>query len=358
MDKFTANDNRIDFLDVSRGVGILLVVMGHVIGEGNKTFTESDSVYAWIYSFHMPLFFIISGILLGLSLSKNTGDKYEKKTKSLIRHLLIPYFLWTAVYFILDSRSLNSFSYLAEWLVCTISFRGKAPIWFAGALFWAELAALFICRFTEKKDRCDNETKAGPHIQQKSLLLITAAVFFLSAIVWSFYNHNLPENQALDYFEIAVFRGVLCLGFVLAGLLLQKTGIIFNDSKKTTVFFAVMTLAGLFLFCRFNSGTNLHTFSIGNIYVFIASGTAGSLAVLELSKFACRRFRLNMIKTIGKNSMGIMCLHYVHLPFMNYASEICSCLNVTGFAAFLFTFVFVMSCSLLGSMVLKGSILL
>ena len=48
---------RIDEIDVMRGIGILLVVIGHVFPAGKR-------VHTFIYSFHMPLFFIISGMAL------------------------------------------------------------------------------------------------------------------------------------------------------------------------------------------------------------------------------------------------------------------------------------------------------
>ena len=46
---------RLNYLDYAKGIGILLVVLGHIY---------NNSVKLWIYSFHMPLFFIISGYLL------------------------------------------------------------------------------------------------------------------------------------------------------------------------------------------------------------------------------------------------------------------------------------------------------
>lgn len=44
---------RIEALDIAKGVGIILVIIGHM---------SSSYLRDWIYSFHMPLFFVISGI--------------------------------------------------------------------------------------------------------------------------------------------------------------------------------------------------------------------------------------------------------------------------------------------------------
>ncbi|MBQ7203696.1 MAG: acyltransferase family protein [Eubacterium sp.] len=46
---------RYDFIDSSKGIGILLVILGHLI-------SLSSPLELSIYSFHMPFFFIVSGL--------------------------------------------------------------------------------------------------------------------------------------------------------------------------------------------------------------------------------------------------------------------------------------------------------
>ena len=47
--------DRLDYVDLFRGIGILLMIMGHV-GFG----AHFDK---FIYAFHVPMFFVISGFL-------------------------------------------------------------------------------------------------------------------------------------------------------------------------------------------------------------------------------------------------------------------------------------------------------
>lgn len=49
---------RISYIDQLKGIAILLVVLGHVIGYNN---CENSFLWRFIYSFHMPLFMFISG---------------------------------------------------------------------------------------------------------------------------------------------------------------------------------------------------------------------------------------------------------------------------------------------------------
>ena len=63
---------RIEWIDISKGIAILLVIFGHV------------SILPWapykklIFSVHMPLFFIVAG----LTASGKTGIQYIKETNA------------------------------------------------------------------------------------------------------------------------------------------------------------------------------------------------------------------------------------------------------------------------------------
>lgn len=47
--------NRIEEVDISKGIGMVLVITGHLcVGAPLRNF---------IYSFHMPLFFVLSGFV-------------------------------------------------------------------------------------------------------------------------------------------------------------------------------------------------------------------------------------------------------------------------------------------------------
>ena len=44
-------------IDIARGIACLLVIIGHIS-------STPSQVNVWIYAFHMPLFFIISGLII------------------------------------------------------------------------------------------------------------------------------------------------------------------------------------------------------------------------------------------------------------------------------------------------------
>ena len=77
---------RINYIDYMRGIAIILVVMGHLIQFNG--FPTSNPVFEFIYSFHMPLFFAISGYITQRVTSIETIYEYftylKKKFLSII----------------------------------------------------------------------------------------------------------------------------------------------------------------------------------------------------------------------------------------------------------------------------------
>ena len=73
---------RIEWLDSIKGLAILAVVLGHVLVGFNENYYFSDttplSVQTWIYSWHMPLFFFLSGFSFWIAFLR-TGEKKKEK---------------------------------------------------------------------------------------------------------------------------------------------------------------------------------------------------------------------------------------------------------------------------------------
>lgn len=86
-------------LDFLKGIGIVLVVLGHCFTTALETKYYSISLLKdFIYTFHMPLFFIVSGYLQGLRPYRI--DKLRKLSTYQIRKLFLPYIAWSLVLYI------------------------------------------------------------------------------------------------------------------------------------------------------------------------------------------------------------------------------------------------------------------
>lgn len=80
-------------MDIARGIGIFLVVLGHSFPDNkfnNNPFYEY--IYKFIYSFHMPLFFIVSGFFAYKIYNILNLSQYKKFIEDKFKRLMVPYF--------------------------------------------------------------------------------------------------------------------------------------------------------------------------------------------------------------------------------------------------------------------------
>ncbi len=79
-------------VDIAKGIGIILVVFGHTVARWGG---EHEGLHRFIYSFHMPLFFYLSGIYIA------SGKDFNSFIKSKFTRLCIPFFFWFVFYIVL-----------------------------------------------------------------------------------------------------------------------------------------------------------------------------------------------------------------------------------------------------------------
>ena len=128
---------RVEHIDIARGIGILLVVLGH-----NDFGYISPFAYHVIYSFHMPLFFFLSGYFLNTAMGFR--DFLKKRFDSLLKPYLFTIFM---IYF--TSISFEKMGFRTALLRITKSLYGAGyyldwvQLWFLPHLFAVSLYAFF-----------------------------------------------------------------------------------------------------------------------------------------------------------------------------------------------------------------------
>jgi fucose 4-O-acetylase-like acetyltransferase len=88
--------NRVSWVDFAKGIGIFLVVLGHTIrGIFTYNYAENSGVLhwldTWIYAFHMPLFFFVSGLFIQRSAQRGWGEFAGRKLGAIV----YPYVIWS-----------------------------------------------------------------------------------------------------------------------------------------------------------------------------------------------------------------------------------------------------------------------
>ena len=139
---------RIEYLDIAKGIGILLVVLGHNDFEAISLFAHQV-----IYSFHMPLFFFLSGYFL------NTSTPFFNFLKKRFHALLKPYFFTIfLIYFTSVSLEKMGFNTAITRIFKSLYGSGHyldwVQLWFLPQLFVVSLYAfLFITLVSRLQNR-------------------------------------------------------------------------------------------------------------------------------------------------------------------------------------------------------------
>ena len=272
------NTQRDNWVDYAKAIGIILVVYGHVArGLYNAGIPMDENVYllidTFIYSFHMPLFFFLSGLYFVKSLNSRTTKQFFFNK---IDTIVYPYILWSiiqgTVEAFLASHTNGNVTYTE---VFSLLWQPRAQFWFLYALALVFLFSLLLHRYF-------NLTKIN------ILLLIGVTLYLIKG----YLPFNLYANYICSYF---IYFSI--------GMYFQQ-----YNSKITlsnlTLFFV------MFLFITFQYITLFHLVDAYNILNSIKLiTTILSISAVVITSKILAKTNLQFLADIGKASMGIYLLH-------------------------------------------------
>ena len=131
---------RIAYVDAARGLAILCVVLGHLY--------PGDGIVQYISSFHVPVFFILSGLLMAARDGWKTRRLTEFAAKK-AKRLLYPYATISALNLALIFARRGQKAMLRQ-LAATLLGEGIDALWFLSALFLAEIAFKIVMSFKRR----------------------------------------------------------------------------------------------------------------------------------------------------------------------------------------------------------------
>ncbi len=137
--------NRYLWVDCAKGIGISLVVIQHIcggitrsnIGSFGSIFSVFNNI---VYTFHMELFFFLSGLFVLKSIEKRGSYAF---VLSKISTILYPYLLWSIIYMLIyfmfpnSSNNTNNISIFSIWCQPIFHF------WFLQSLFVCQLICCY-----------------------------------------------------------------------------------------------------------------------------------------------------------------------------------------------------------------------
>ena len=132
-------ENRNIVFDAVKALAIWLVVFAHSIQYIGGVDYTNDMIFQTIYSFHMPLFFVISGFFFLSALRLGWKEFLIKKSTT----LLLPCFIWALIYGGIHFTSWRAFG-------ANLINPQVWPFWFLKGLFLVQLIVYTCSRISAR----------------------------------------------------------------------------------------------------------------------------------------------------------------------------------------------------------------
>lgn len=270
---------RIDWIDMAKGYGMLAVIIAHIC---------SGPLKLWIYTFHMPLFFFLSGYVFS---NKEDFDIFIKKKA---KALLVPYFslgIPMVVFTVLLNIYYNTFTVALtkELIKDFIIQKRQWTLWYIACLFFLNVIFYLLTKYV----------KTTPW-----RVFAVLSMSFIGLVYYKSGGLPLPWNIDTCFMAIPFFFG----GFALKQNSNKIDNLLSQTKNKILLFltFGLINLVFGYLNIK-TTGKGLEMFysEYANPLFTYISAFAGIFAVIIFSKF----FSLKPIRYIGENSLVYYAWH-------------------------------------------------
>ena len=268
------------WVDYAKGIGIILVVIGH-LG------VMPTNIVNIVYTFHMPLFFFLSGYL-----AKTVSvQKALRITKSLLLRYVV-YSLLFSISYSFMSKSTVSFSDEVRKLAFGYYESGNpaGTMWFLLVLYVSSIAFAILLR-----------------------LINSLPLNLLISIVMSIAGGIL---NSVGHFPLRIQTALVCVLFLSLGHMLKLYKEILDKEKKYWVAMISCVGIGTVIISVFNGRVDMGSDLYGNYILFIIGAICGSVFIAMISNMAIIRARI--LEIIGRNSIVIYLLHIYPVMILNY----------------------------------------
>lgn len=299
---------RIVWIDWAKSICMFLVILGHC-----HIRVEDQFVTQFIYSFHMMLFFFLSGILCKRELSFDS-------IKSDIRFLVLPYFTFGILLIVFDFMRARTFDLCLFMQKLYSLLLGDdasiGPIWFLPALFICKQLFLILKKL---KNNC-------------------IWLYFVFVLMSFFPVYYISSNQLnMPFFSDSALCG---LPFFVVGYESSSLCVHIKKSKWYLRFAcSILLLVLSVLVCRENGFVSLADCVIGNsvfLYYINALSVIASICMLCMLFDKSNSFVL----TTSYGSIFTLFFHGIPMSFFNYYLPVligCSLFSYSLYLAFLYS---------------------
>ena len=274
-------------IDIAKTLGIALVVLGHVQGYGEST--GLLHLRNFIYQFHVPLFFFLSGFFF------NETESWKTFSIKKIKRLYVPCFVWNMVFLAISvlahrfNGEVISFDYIVKHCIrITLGLkfiRACGATWFLITL----LEALFLYKLLVTLS-----DKLG--IRSSLFILFSALILGIVGILI-----RLP---------FGIERPLVALFFVCSGHLTKKHHILDYLGEKKKAPLMISGFLTVLLFSTLNN-PDMVVHEYGNIPIYFISSLIGIFSTIILSSLIAKIGSMSFLAQWGSMTIWILIWHFI-----------------------------------------------
>ena len=259
------------WLDAAKGIGIILVVIGHsergLVSSGIAPESWKSGIDFYLYTFHMPLFMLLAGVNAPKSMHAGRYNFLKRK----IATVVWPYFLWSIIFGILIALLGSVANGRGSWHdIFLIGWRPIGPFWFLYSLF------IYSLIFSIATSRA----------------LILAAISIVAFVFSQEIKEDTLIHGTLHFFV-----------FYMMGVLISKKMV---DFKGNPTWLTVLAMGTIWL-CASAAIGNISNYNYFSSWA-LPSAILGSATVIALGMKVKGLFQLALC-ALGRASMPIYVMH-------------------------------------------------
>ena len=301
MTKEAQTNERLDFVDIMKGLGIMCVILGHLL-------QKDTGLKSCIYFFHMPLFFFAYGLV---AKSMRVSELLKKRAWG----ILVPFLFWGIAFTgITIDKGLAFLFYGSNESILRSGSNGM--LWFLVSLFFGSVIANAVLAIGKDKTL--------------QILIRTAAAALLllaSMGLFCFHDKVIYKGKVLGL-PFGLDVTLLAASFILIGAA-ARDGLVPLAKKMNGYLTAII---GIVLFCGFltlgyltnrieNNYPSMAVYRLGNalIYWVVAIGACAGLMLFSVGISEVLGRGLAWLTWIGRNTLVIFLMHRTIIyPVKNY----------------------------------------
>lgn len=294
--------------DIIRALAIILMVIGH----SGAPFTRM------IYLFHIPAFFILSGLLYNHPIE--SFSQFKLRLKSRLERLYLPYVCFNVIYILFNNLFVNIGWYLSSTegipndsltyigslqhkmdvseivatIIKTFLFLGGSQM--GGALWFLRAMFISIILF-DIEHYVLNKSQ-----NRKEIILLINLLLFVLGVFLAYYRIKLPANFDTVLIVMLFYSIGEC-----------SKAILMSFKNRSVLFYIVISLfIGLFLcFASFHNRVNIGANEYTSWYMMLVCALSGFVLLFSLSELLVRLRVSEIIGYIGRHTIIILGLHFL-----------------------------------------------